>query len=114
MGLSHGPHFDRSRSGIASRSLALTPAAKLSSRALICASSEAWAQAAVVCNRTVATMPQALRSRFNVFISARRCGTRFRDQSAKAVYSRFREKGRLMPHGLEFVGSWGDSGPWPL
>lgn len=30
---------------------------------------------------------------------------RFRDQNAKAVYSRFREKGRLMPDGLAFVGS---------
>ncbi|MBV9017879.1 MAG: DUF3303 family protein [Chloroflexi bacterium] len=31
---------------------------------------------------------------------------RFRDQNAKAVYSRFREKGRLMPDGISFVGSW--------
>jgi hypothetical protein len=30
----------------------------------------------------------------------------FRDQNAKAVYSRFREKGRLIPDGIGFVGSW--------
>jgi hypothetical protein len=30
----------------------------------------------------------------------------FRDQDGKAVYRRFREKGRLMPDGLTFVGSW--------
>src|SRR5437763_14281205 len=31
---------------------------------------------------------------------------RLRDQNAKAVYSRFHEKGRLMPDGIAFVGSW--------
>jgi hypothetical protein len=31
---------------------------------------------------------------------------RFRDQNAKAVYGRFRERGRLMPDGLAFIGSW--------
>jgi len=31
---------------------------------------------------------------------------RFRDQNAKAVYSRFRKKGRLMPDGITFLGSW--------
>jgi len=31
---------------------------------------------------------------------------RFRDGNAHAVYDRFREKGRLMPDGLIFVGSW--------
>lgn len=31
---------------------------------------------------------------------------RFRDQNGKAVYQRFREKGRLVPEGLTFVGSW--------
>jgi Protein of unknown function (DUF3303) len=31
---------------------------------------------------------------------------RFRDQNAKAIYSRFREKGRLMPDGISFIGSW--------
>ena len=31
---------------------------------------------------------------------------RFRDQNAKAVYRRFRDKGRMMPDGLKFVGSW--------
>jgi len=31
---------------------------------------------------------------------------RFRNQDAKAVYARFREKGRLMPDGVTFVASW--------
>jgi hypothetical protein len=31
---------------------------------------------------------------------------RYRNQDAKAVYRRFREKGRQMPEGLGFVGSW--------
>jgi Protein of unknown function (DUF3303) len=31
---------------------------------------------------------------------------RFRGQDAKAVYRRFRDKGRLTPDGLEFVNSW--------
>ncbi|MBI3710726.1 MAG: DUF3303 family protein [Proteobacteria bacterium] len=30
----------------------------------------------------------------------------FRNQDAKAVYRRFRDKGRQMPDGLGFVGSW--------
>jgi hypothetical protein len=30
----------------------------------------------------------------------------FRDQDAKAIYRRFRDKGRQMPEGLSFVGSW--------
>ena len=30
----------------------------------------------------------------------------FRDQNSNAVYRRFREKGRLMPDGVCFVGSW--------
>jgi hypothetical protein len=30
----------------------------------------------------------------------------FRNQNAKAVYARFREKGRLMPEGISFVASW--------
>jgi uncharacterized protein DUF3303 len=30
----------------------------------------------------------------------------FRSQDAKAVYRRFRDKGRLTPDGLQFVGSW--------
>lgn len=30
----------------------------------------------------------------------------FRDQNAKAVYRRLRDKGRTMPEGLKFVGSW--------
>jgi len=30
----------------------------------------------------------------------------FRNQDAKSVYRRFRDKGRLMPDGLVFVGSW--------
>jgi hypothetical protein len=31
---------------------------------------------------------------------------RFRDGDAVAVYRRFREKGRMMPEGLKYVGSW--------
>ena len=31
---------------------------------------------------------------------------RFRDQDAKSVYRRLRDKGRMMPEGLKFVGSW--------
>lgn len=31
---------------------------------------------------------------------------KFRDQDAKPVYRRFREKGRLLPEGLTFVSSW--------
>ena len=31
---------------------------------------------------------------------------RFRDQNALAVYREFRAKGRQMPDGLTFVGSW--------
>ena len=31
---------------------------------------------------------------------------RFRDQNARSVYRRFRDKGRLMPEGLVFVSSW--------
>jgi hypothetical protein len=30
----------------------------------------------------------------------------FRNEDAKSVYRRFREKGRMMPDGLLFVGSW--------
>jgi len=30
----------------------------------------------------------------------------FRDQDAKSVYRRFREKGRLMPEGVTFHDSW--------
>jgi len=30
----------------------------------------------------------------------------FRDPDATAVYTRFREKGRMLPDGLEFVDSW--------
>ena len=30
----------------------------------------------------------------------------FRNQDAKSVYRRFRDKGRMMPDGLTFVGSW--------
>lgn len=30
----------------------------------------------------------------------------FRGQDGKAVYRRFRDKGRQMPDGLKFVGSW--------
>lgn len=31
---------------------------------------------------------------------------RFKDHDAAAVYARFRERGRMMPDGLEFVASW--------
>ncbi len=30
----------------------------------------------------------------------------FRNQNAKAVYGRFRDKGRMTPEGLDFVESW--------
>jgi hypothetical protein len=31
---------------------------------------------------------------------------RFKDNDAVPVYQRFRDKGRLLPEGLEYVGSW--------
>src|SRR5947209_19744765 len=31
---------------------------------------------------------------------------RFRDHDAAAVYRRFREKGRMLPDGLQYVDSW--------
>jgi hypothetical protein len=31
---------------------------------------------------------------------------RFRNQDAKSVYRRFREKGRMLPEGVTFVNSW--------
>ncbi len=31
---------------------------------------------------------------------------RFRNQDARSVYRRFRDKGRMAPKGLEYVGSW--------
>ena len=31
---------------------------------------------------------------------------RFRHGDAKAVYQRFRERGRMMPEGLDYVDSW--------
>jgi hypothetical protein len=31
---------------------------------------------------------------------------RFRGQDARAVYRRFRERGRMAPEGLAYVGSW--------
>jgi hypothetical protein len=31
---------------------------------------------------------------------------RFRNRDAVAIYRRFRERGRMMPEGLEYVGSW--------
>jgi hypothetical protein len=34
---------------------------------------------------------------------------RFKNRDAKAVYTRFREKGRMMPDGLKYVGSWIES-----
>ena len=35
---------------------------------------------------------------------------RFRDAGAKAVYERFRERGRMMPDGLDYVDSWVEAG----
>ena len=34
---------------------------------------------------------------------------RFKNRDAKAVYTRFRDQGRMMPEGLEYVGSWIES-----
>lgn len=31
---------------------------------------------------------------------------RFKNRDARAVYSRYREKGRMMPDGLRYLGSW--------
>ena len=31
---------------------------------------------------------------------------RFRNRDAAAIYRRYRERGRMMPEGLEYVGSW--------
>ena len=31
---------------------------------------------------------------------------RFKNRDAKTIYHRFREKGRMMPEGLTYVGSW--------
>jgi Protein of unknown function (DUF3303) len=31
---------------------------------------------------------------------------RFKDRDAKPIYTRFKEKGRMMPDGLKYVGSW--------
>lgn len=31
---------------------------------------------------------------------------RFRNRNARAVYGRYNEKGRMMPDGLRYVGSW--------
>lgn len=31
---------------------------------------------------------------------------RFKNRDAKAVYARFRDKGRMAPEGLVYVGSW--------
>jgi Protein of unknown function (DUF3303) len=31
---------------------------------------------------------------------------RFKDRDAKAIHTRFKEKGRMMPDGLTYVGSW--------
>jgi Protein of unknown function (DUF3303) len=34
---------------------------------------------------------------------------RFKNRDAKAVYTRFRDQGSMMPEGLEYVGSWIES-----
>ena len=31
---------------------------------------------------------------------------RFKNRDAEAVYTRFKEQGRMMPDGLKYVGSW--------
>ncbi len=31
---------------------------------------------------------------------------RYKNRDAKSVYHRFKEKGRMMPEGLQYVGSW--------
>jgi hypothetical protein len=31
---------------------------------------------------------------------------RFKNRDARAVYARFREKGRMMPEGVTYLGSW--------
>jgi hypothetical protein len=31
---------------------------------------------------------------------------RFKNRDAKPIYTRFRDKGRMMPEGLRYVGSW--------
>ena len=38
---------------------------------------------------------------------------RFRKQDGKAIYGRFRQRGRMTPEGLTFLDSWvtADSGP---
>ena len=35
---------------------------------------------------------------------------RFKEGTAPEIYRRFREKGRMMPEGLEYISSWIDSG----
>jgi hypothetical protein len=35
---------------------------------------------------------------------------RFKEASAPEIYRRFREKGRMMPKGLEYISSWIDLG----
>jgi len=35
---------------------------------------------------------------------------RFRNGNASAVYQRYRERGRMMPDGLEYVDSWVEAG----
>jgi hypothetical protein len=34
---------------------------------------------------------------------------RFKEDAASKIYARFRERGRMMPAGLEYVSSWIDS-----
>jgi hypothetical protein len=35
---------------------------------------------------------------------------RFKNRDAKAIYARLHEKGRMMPEGLRYVGSWIEDG----
>ena len=37
----------------------------------------------------------------------------YRNQDAKTIYGRFRDKGRMLPEGLTFVGQLGDRRPRP-
>ncbi len=34
---------------------------------------------------------------------------RFKNRNAKAVYARLHQKGRMMPEGLDYLGSWTES-----
>ena len=48
------------------------------------------------------TLPDALGGDVMLFMVIER----FKERDARAVYRRFREKGRMTPDGLTYVGSW--------